>query len=71
MADRPKWEYRMIEPSKGLTKREAIDSEDRLNELGADGWRLVETVSYDHGGTKFFVLERRADPDSGHDGDSP
>ena len=62
----------MVEPSKGLTKREAINSEDKLNELGADGWRLVETVSYDKGGTKLFVLERRANPDSdsNHDEDS-
>ena len=69
MVDRQQWEYRMIEPSKGLTKREAINSEDKLNELGADGWRLIETVSYDQGGTKLFVLERRVDPDLDSDHD--
>ena len=63
MDERPQWEYKMIEPSKGLTKREAINSESKLNELGAEGWRLVDTVSYDGGGTKLFVLERRVNPE--------
>lgn len=39
--------------------RESANPEKRLNELGADGWRLVETVSYDGGGTKFLLFERR------------
>ena len=63
MDERTKWEYKMIEPSKGLTKREAINSESKLNELGAEGWRLVDTVSYDGGGTKMFVLERQMNPE--------
>lgn len=63
MDERAEWEYKMIEPAKGLTKHEAINSEEQLNELGAEGWRLVDTVSYDGGGTKLFVLERRANPE--------
>ena len=53
------WEYKAIESPTELTKRESANPEDRLNELGADGWRLVETVSYDGGGTKFLLFERR------------
>ncbi|MFC4437903.1 MULTISPECIES: DUF4177 domain-containing protein [Natrialbaceae] len=52
------WEYKVIEPPSELTKRESSNPERRLNELAADGWRLVETVSYDGGGTKFLIFER-------------
>jgi hypothetical protein len=55
------WEYKAIEPPTELTKRESANPEERLNELGADGWRLVETVSYDGGGTKFLLFERRVE----------
>jgi hypothetical protein len=55
---RPDWEYTAIEPPKGLTKRETVDPTERLNELGADGWELAETISYDKGGTKLLVLKR-------------
>jgi hypothetical protein len=54
-----RWEYKAIEPPTELTKRESANPETRLNELGADGWRLVETVSYDGGGTKFLLFERQ------------
>ncbi|WP_049889176.1 DUF4177 domain-containing protein [Natronolimnohabitans innermongolicus] len=53
------WEYKVIEPPTELTKRESANPERRLNELGTDGWRLVDTISYDGGGTKFLVFERR------------
>ena len=52
------WEYKVIKPPSELTKRESSNPERRLNELAADGWRLVETVSYDGGGTKFLIFER-------------
>ncbi|WP_293030108.1 DUF4177 domain-containing protein [Natronococcus sp.] len=55
----PRWEYKAVEPPTELTKRESANPEKRLNQLGADGWRLVETVSYDGGGTKFLLFERR------------
>ncbi|MFC5971083.1 DUF4177 domain-containing protein [Halomarina salina] len=54
----PAWEYTAIEPPKGLTKRETIDPTERLNELGAEGWELTESISYDRGGTKLLVLKR-------------
>jgi hypothetical protein len=54
----PNWEYRTVEPSKGLTKRETVDPTEQLNELGAEGWELTESISYDGGGTKLLVLKR-------------
>ena len=54
----PAWEYTTIEPPKGLTKRETVDPTKRLNELGAEGWELAESISYDKGGTKLLVLKR-------------
>ncbi|WP_135304174.1 DUF4177 domain-containing protein [Haloarcula amylovorans] len=56
---RPKWEYKTFEPPKGLTKRETVDPTDELNELGTEGWELVESISYDGGGTKLLVFKRR------------
>ena len=52
------WEYKAVEPPTELTKRESANPEQRLNELAAEGWRLVETVSYDGGGTKYLIFER-------------
>jgi len=54
----PKWEYKTLEPPKGLTKRETIDPTDELNRLGAKGWELTATVDYDKGGTKLLLLKR-------------
>lgn len=54
----PKWEYKALEPPKGLTKRETIDPTAQLNELGAEGWELTATVDYDKGGTKLLLLKR-------------
>lgn len=56
----PTWEYRTLEPPKGLTKRETIDPTEELNRLGADGWELTGTVSYDGGGTKLLLFKRPA-----------
>ncbi|SFR36829.1 DUF4177 domain-containing protein [Halogeometricum limi] len=53
-----RWEYEVIRPPRGETKKEAEDPKSVLNELAADGWRLVETVDYTGGGTKYFVFER-------------
>lgn len=36
------------------------DPEDRLNELAADGWRLVERIDVEGGITHRLVLERPA-----------
>ncbi|AUV83827.1 hypothetical protein C2R22_00395 [Salinigranum rubrum] len=53
-----KWEYKTLEPPKGLTKRETIDPTEELNELGAEGWELTATLDYDRGGTKLLLLKR-------------
>ncbi|WP_436928792.1 DUF4177 domain-containing protein [Halosimplex halobium] len=55
------WEYETLEPPRGETKKEATDPKAELNELGAEGWELVETVDYVGGGTKFLVLRRPTD----------
>lgn len=52
------WEYKALEPPMGLTKRETVDPTDELNRLGAEGWELAETVSYDGGGTKLLLFKR-------------
>ncbi|WP_218839150.1 DUF4177 domain-containing protein [Natronoarchaeum philippinense] len=40
--------------------KEADDPTDELNELGAEGWELVETIEYAGGGTKYLVFKRPA-----------
>jgi len=52
------WEYETVRPPRDETKKEAEDPKGVLNELGADGWELVETVEYDGGGTKYLVFKR-------------
>jgi hypothetical protein len=54
------WEYRTLEPPKGLTRREAVDPTEELNRLGADGWELTGTITYDGGGTKLLLFKRPA-----------
>ena len=58
-----KWEYRSLEPPRESTKKESADPTARLNELGAEGWELCESVTYTGGGTKFLILKRPADAD--------
>ena len=52
------WEYETLRPPRGETKKEAEDPKDQLNELAAEGWRLVDTIDYTGGGTKYLVFER-------------
>ncbi|WP_049972652.1 DUF4177 domain-containing protein [Haladaptatus cibarius] len=54
----PKWEYKTLEPPKGLTKRETIDPTAELNRLGDEGWELTDTLDYDKGGTKLLLFKR-------------
>ena len=56
--DPPEWEYKAVEPTKGLTKREAVNPTAQLNELGSEGWEFTGTIEYDKGGTKFIVFKR-------------
>lgn len=59
-SDPTRWEYRTVRPERDETKKEATDPESTLDELGADGWELTETVDYEGGGTKFLVFKRPA-----------
>lgn len=54
-----RWEYETLRPPRGSTQKEATDPKEALNELGAEGWELVDTVDYVGGGTKFLILKRR------------
>ncbi len=54
------WEYKTLRPPRDETKKEAGDPSEQINDLAADGWRLVETIDYTGGGTKFLVFERPA-----------
>ena len=35
-----------------------------MNDLATDGWRLVESIDYTSGGTKYLVFERPARSDT-------
>jgi hypothetical protein len=52
------WEYETLRPPRDETRKEATDPKADMNELAADGWRLVETIEYTGGGTKYLVFER-------------
>ncbi|RBI63205.1 DUF4177 domain-containing protein [halophilic archaeon] len=52
------WEYETIRPPRESTKKEAADPKEKLNELGAEGWELVESIEYVGGGTKLLVFKR-------------
>lgn len=56
------WEYETLRPDRDATRKEAVDPKSRLNELGAAGWELVETISYEGGGTKYLVFKRPRSP---------
>jgi len=53
-----RWEYETLRPPRGETRKEAEDPKDAINELAAEGWRLVDTIDYTGGGTKYLVFER-------------
>lgn len=65
-----RWEYKTLRPARGETKKEAEDPQAQLNELAAKGWRLVDTIDYTGGGTKFIVFERPVQSADGVDEDS-
>ncbi|MHB9285924.1 hypothetical protein ACKVMT_02655 [Halobacteriales archaeon Cl-PHB] len=60
-ASRQRWEYRAVKPPREPTKKEASDPTTPLNDLGADGWELVDTIDYVGGGTKLLVFKRPAE----------
>jgi hypothetical protein len=52
------WEYETVRPARDATRKEAVDPKAQLNELGAEGWELTETICYEGGGTKYLVFKR-------------
>ena len=56
--DSQQWEYEILRPPRGETKKEAANPKAEINELADEGWRLVETIDYSSGGTKYLVFER-------------
>lgn len=57
------WEYETLRPPRGETRKESEDPKTEINELAAKGWRLIETIDYTGGGTKYLVFERPAPAD--------
>ena len=39
-------EYEILRPPRDETKKEAENPKAEINDLAADGWRLVETIDY-------------------------
>lgn len=54
------WEYETLRPPRDETKKEAVDPKAEMNQLGAEGWEVVETIDYEGGGTKYLVFKRPA-----------
>lgn len=57
-------EYKIIEIDRkmaGILSTKAKNPEVKLNRMAAEGWRLVETINEDNGGTQFLILERDVD----------
>lgn len=54
------WDYKTINPSEAYAGIEVLseDPEGVLNELGGEGWELVETVEETTGRTKYMVFKR-------------
>jgi hypothetical protein len=59
------WEYEVLRPPRDETKKEAENPKAAINELAGEGWRLVETIDYTSGGTKFIVFERPRPEETG------
>lgn len=52
------WEYETLRVPRDEAKKEAVDPQAELNDYAAEGWRLVETIDYAGGGTKYLIFER-------------
>jgi hypothetical protein len=68
---RTNWEYELLRPPRDETKKEAANPQSEINALAADGWRLIDTIDYTGGGTKYIVFERpRSDGNNSHEDSS-
>ena len=66
-----RWEYETVRPPRGETKKEAENPKSAINKLAEEGWRLVETIDYTGGGTKYLVFERPVEPTTDSNEASP
>lgn len=59
------WDYKTINPSESYAGLEVLakDPESALNQLGDDGWELVETVEENIGKTKYLIFRRPVSED--------
>ena len=55
----PPFEYRILEVDTGMFGSSSVP-EDRLNELGADGWEVVAPITEKSGQTSALVLKRES-----------
>lgn len=55
-----KWDYKTINPSESFAGIDMLskDPESALEELGDDGWELVETIEESIGRTKYLIFKR-------------
>ncbi|WP_439026808.1 DUF4177 domain-containing protein [Haloarchaeobius sp. DT45] len=58
MSPNQQWEYKVVDLSSSFFGRETKVDEESLNELGAQGWELVETLSEASGNTQALVFKR-------------
>jgi hypothetical protein len=58
MTDRTRWEYKVVDLSTSFLGKSVKNPEERLNELGADGWELVEDLSEASGNSQSLVFKR-------------
>ncbi|WP_267639983.1 DUF4177 domain-containing protein [Haloarchaeobius amylolyticus] len=58
MSPNQQWEYKVVELSSSFFGHETKVDEESLNELGAEGWELVETLSEGGGNTQALVFKR-------------
>lgn len=64
--ERQYWTYKTVKPPREATNKEARDPKAELNNLGAEGWELVDTIEYVGGGTKYLVFKRPIEQESDH-----
>lgn len=59
MTDTTQWEYKILSiETKGLMGFAMEEPESELNDLGEEGWELVEQINMDLGATQALIFKR-------------
>jgi hypothetical protein len=58
MSERQQWEYKVVDLSTSFLGKSVKNPEEELNELGREGWELVEDLSEASGNTQSLVFKR-------------